>query len=168
MNSKILFKRDVIVCSMLFLVYSSKFWIVCKQTSNLASPLSASFLDTQFRLMSSLECKALCIITNSLTFSSTCRSSSLVNFGNDPENLTMRTPRYLFVSGNHCCGDLFRKSFLFFWGSAFLLFLLSVCKRLFAFNIPRYIEYFYGSILMRSWCGRSVLSLVSTLFFSSW
>ena len=53
---------------------------------NVGESSSFFFLDTYSLSMSSLTCKALCIVMSFLVLWSICFSSSLVHFKNDPEN----------------------------------------------------------------------------------
>ena len=55
----------------------------------MVSPLPPYFLDTYSLSMSSLRCKALCMVINFLVVWSICLS--LVHFKNNPEYLTRRT-----------------------------------------------------------------------------
>ena len=56
-----------------------------KDVSDVASPLPPSFLNTYGLSMSSLGCKAFCIVINFLVLWSICLSSFLIHFKNDPE-----------------------------------------------------------------------------------
>ena len=93
--------------------------------SMLASPLPSS-LDTYSLSISSLGCKALCIVLSFLVFVSICWNSSLVHFKNGPKYLTRRTAQ-LFI--------LFIRFLPYSFVSSSFLILLRYFKKFFLFHL---------------------------------
>ena len=91
------------------------------QSSMLASPIPPPFLDTYSLSMSSLRCKALCIVISFLALWHISWSYSLVHFNNGPEYLT----RCLSLWWDFCCRALFREGFSFVGDTLSLFFLSS-------------------------------------------
>ena len=76
---------------------------------------------------------------------------------------------YLFISWYFCCRDRFRKVFLFFWGTPFILILSSLftwCWPLPVFRNTSFIYFFFfQNFLVLFWFGTSIPSVVSFFHF---
>ena len=73
--------------------------------------------------MSSLECKALCIVLDSVVLCPICLSSFFVYFKNDAEYLIRVIAQVFIPLMKFLSQSLVSKSFLFFLGRLFLRFL---------------------------------------------
>ena len=117
----------------------------------LASPLPPFFLDIYSLSMSSLGCKALCIIISFLVFRSICWSS-LVHTKNGPEYLTRGTAQVFTSSKRLLLYSIVSSSFLVLLRYSFLIFFFhphmfnGVCfqySQLVSFFFPERSDFFY-------------------------
>ena len=126
----------------------------------LASCFLHSSLDTYSLSTSSLGCKALYIVMTFPLLWSVSWSSSLVHFKNDYE--------YLTRGAVQVCNPLMR--FLLcnlILSFSFIFYLITACLMVSASNIPRYLLVsFFPSVLIFSWFGSSLLSVICCLHFS--
>ena len=116
------------------------------------------FLDTYSLFISSLGCKALCIVIRLLVLLSISWKFSLVHFKNDPEYLT----RCLSLWWDFCNIVWFRVFFSFSWDILFLDFsFVSTCLMASASNILKYLWVFFPlSVLIFSWYCHFIYSLI--------
>ena len=120
----------------------------------MASPLLLSFLDTYSLSVSSLGCKALCIVISFLVFWPICWSSSIDCFNNGPENLL----------------SLVSSSFLVSLRYSFVIFFFPL--RLFDDVHFQYLQVFsfFQNVLILSWFDHSfniiiIIAVVVVVFY---
>ena len=135
------------------------------QLSVLESPLSSSFLDIYSLFISSLSCKALCIIINFLVLWSIPLIFSLDHFMNGQNYLTRRTAQVFTPFSRFLPQSLVLRSFLVLLKYTFLTFsFIYVCLMIYASNIPKYLQFSFSLFWYFPYL--AVLFLALFLFFS--
>ena len=149
-----------------FLVHSPSSWIVeSTQSSVLASPLSPSFLDTEF--FNTLPCTSLLISLYFYSFiwffCSFVWFIPLFILRVVPSILENWLPTCLFHGRHFCSWAWFREVFSFFWGTLFFSFLffffffsffpffISACLKLSISNIFKHLQFSWCSFAFLIW-----------------